>query len=268
MPRLIDSCGRNLILTIKTIMKILVSNDDGWQAPGILALAEAMRRIGDVKVVAPDRNCSAASNSLTLTHPIRAKQHQSGVYSVQGTPVDCVNIALNGLLEWQPDIVVSGINSGPNLGDDVVYSGTVAAAMEGRFHGLPAIAFSLAGHSDQFDHAAEIATQVVKRYLADPLPGNWLLNVNIPDTQGGTTDGLAATRLGHRHRGQNLIVQDDPRGERIFWIGPVGESADDEDGTDFHAIVNNKVSITPIEVDMTDRERVSEVYQWLGGEAS
>ncbi len=249
-------------------MKILVSNDDGWQAPGIQALADAMRRIGEVKLVAPDRNCSAASNSLTLSHPIRAKEQLPGVYSVQGTPVDCVNIALNGLLDWQPDIVVSGINSGPNLGDDVVYSGTVAAAMEGRFHGVPAFAFSLAGHSDQYDHAAEIAAELVSRYMAKPLTGNWLLNVNIPDTPGGKTAGMVTTRLGHRHRGQNLIVQDDPRGEQIFWIGPVGESADDQDGTDFHAIVNNQVSITPIEVDMTDHKRINELHQWLGGAQS
>ena len=250
-------------------MKILVSNDDGWQAPGIVALADAMRRIGEVKLVAPDRNCSAASNSLTLSHPIRAKEHVPGVYAVQGTPVDCVNIALNGLLDWQPDIVVSGINSGPNLGDDVVYSGTVAAAMEGRFHGIPAIAFSLAGYSDQFDHAAGVATDVVKRYMEKPLAGNWLLNVNIPDTDGEPmTTVMETTRLGHRHRGQNVIVQNDPRGEQIFWIGPVGESADDENGTDFHAIANNLVSITPIEVDMTDHGRINDLQQWLVGAQS
>ncbi|MEM7259685.1 MAG: 5'/3'-nucleotidase SurE [Pseudomonadota bacterium] len=245
-------------------MKILVSNDDGWQAPGITALATAMKALGDVKVVAPDRNCSAASNSLTLTHPIRAKETLPNTYAIQGTPVDCVNIALNGLLDWQPDIVVSGINSGPNLGDDVVYSGTVAAAMEGHFHGLPAIAFSLAGYTDQFDTAAVVATDIVKRYMASPLDGQWLLNVNIPDVSGEALNAPMVTRLGNRHRGQNVIIQEDPRGERIFWIGPVGESADDQAGTDFHAIANNSVSITPIQVDMTNHNQISELNRWMG----
>lgn len=246
-------------------MKILVTNDDGWQAPGIQALAEAMRNLGDVTVVAPDRNCSAASNSLTLTHPIRAKQQSDAVYSVQGTPVDCVNIALNGLLDWRPDLVVSGINSGPNLGDDVVYSGTVAAAMEGRFHGVPAIAFSLAGHTEQYDGAAETALEIVTRFMANPLSGENLLNINIPAVPADKISGTVATRLGNRHRAQNLIVQDDPRGERIFWIGPVGDSADDKEGTDFHAIANNQVSVTPIEVDMTQHARLSSVSEWLLG---
>lgn len=243
-------------------MKILVSNDDGWQAPGIKALADAMRALGEVKVVAPDRNCSAASNSLTLTHPIRVKETLPGVYAVQGTPVDCVNIALNGLLDWQPDLVVSGINSGPNLGDDVVYSGTVAAAMEGHFHGYPAIAFSLAGYSDQFEAAARVATQTVKHFIAQPLDGQWLLNVNIPDSD--SPEAAVVTRLGNRHRGQNVIVQDDPRGERIFWIGPVGESADDEAGTDFFAIAHNKTSISPLQVDMTDHRQIDDLTKWVG----
>lgn len=247
-------------------MKILVSNDDGWQAPGINALADAMRRLGEVKVVAPDRNCSAASNSLTLTHPIRAKETLPEVFSVQGTPVDCVNIALNGLLDWQPDIVVSGINSGPNLGDDVVYSGTVAAAMEGHFHGYPAIAFSLAGHSDQFASAASVAADIVSRFMANPLDGSWLLNVNIPDVSKEEMGAPVVTRLGNRHRGQNLIVQDDPRGERIFWIGPVGDSADDVEGTDFYAVAHNSVSISPIQVDMTDHRQISDLKNWMGTE--
>lgn len=244
-------------------MKILVTNDDGWQAPGIQALAEAMRGLGDVKVAAPDRNCSAASNSLTLSQPIRAKEQSDGVFAIQGTPVDCVNVALNGLFDWQPDIVVSGINSGPNLGDDVVYSGTVAAAMEGRFHGIPAIAFSLAGHTEQYSAAAAIATDIVQKWMADPLARDSLLNINIPAVAFDQITGTTATRLGNRHRAQNLIVQDDPRGERIFWIGPVGDSADDKEGTDFHAIANDQVSVTPIEVDMTHHKRVHEVSEWL-----
>lgn len=249
-------------------MKVLVTNDDGWQAPGINALADAMREIAEVKVVAPDRNCSAASNSLTLTHPIRAKQQADGVFAVQGTPVDCVNIALNGLLDWQPDLVVSGINSGPNLGDDVVYSGTVAAAMEGRFHGYPAIAFSLAGHTEKYDVAAQTAAKIVKRFMADPLAGDSLLNINIPAVAMDEIAGIKVTRLGNRHRAQNLIMQDDPRGERIFWIGPVGESADDKEGTDFHAIANKLVSVTPIEVDMTQHASIAHFDEWLLGDVA
>lgn len=248
-------------------MKILVTNDDGWQAPGIQALANAMRSLGEVQVVAPDRNCSAASNSLTLTHPIRAKLQADNVYSVQGTPVDCVNIALNGLLDWSPDLIVSGINSGPNLGDDVVYSGTVAAAMEGRFHKIPAIAFSLAGHTEQYDGAAHTASNIVKHFMADPLSGESLLNVNVPAVPVDKISGTMVTRLGNRHRAQNLIVQDDPRGERIFWIGPVGQSADDKEGTDFHAIANNQVSVTPIDVDLTQHTGLSDVREWLLGSA-
>jgi len=184
---------------------------------------------------------------------------------VQGTPVDCVNIALNGLLDWQPDLVVSGINSGPNLGDDVLYSGTVAAAMEGRFHGYPALAFSLAGHTENYDAAAATAVTIVQRFIAQPLRGDSLLNINIPAVAAGKISGTRATRLGSRHRESNLISQHDPRGERIFWIGPVGESSDCDEGTDFHAIANNQVSITPIEVDMTNHAKINHVSEWLQG---
>lgn len=244
-------------------MKILVTNDDGWQAPGIQALAHAMADLGEVIIVAPDRNCSAASNSLTLTHPIRVKKPSEGVFAVQGTPVDCVNVALNGLFDWQPDIVVSGINSGPNLGDDVVYSGTVAAAMEGYFHGYPAIAFSLAGHTEQYEVAASVASDIVGLFMASPVHDNSLINVNIPAVSREQINGTVAARLGSRHRSKNLIAQDDPRGEQIFWIGPVGNSADDEEGTDFHAIANHQVSVTPIDVDMTHHSRLSKVDNWL-----
>jgi len=245
-------------------MNILVSNDDGWQAPGITALAEAMRALGDVKVVAPDRNCSAASNSLTLTHPIRVKQPMPSVYAVQGTPVDSVHVALNGLFDWKPDIVVSGINSGPNLGDDVVYSGTVAAAMEGHFHGYPSIAFSLAGDTDRFEAAASVAANTVKRFMESPIDGQWLLNINIPDVEENKLQGAVVTRAGKRHRGQNLIIEHDPRGERIFWIGPVGDSVDDVEGTDFHAIAHNKISISPLQVDITDHSQLSDLANWVG----
>ncbi len=244
-------------------MKILVTNDDGWQAPGINALTEAMKTIGEVRVVAPDRNCSAASNSLTLAYPIRVKEQSPGVYSVQGTPVDCVYVALNGLFDWQPDIVVSGINSGPNMGDDVLYSGTVAAAMEGRFHGYPAFAFSLAGHTERYEAAATVAANMVRRFVADPLAGDSLLNINIPAGPFESITGAVATRLGLRGREKKLVEQDDPRGERIFWIGPVSKPVDNKEGTDFHAIANQQVSVTSLSVDLTHHSRSTELSDWL-----
>ena len=250
-------------------MKILVSNDDGWQSPGISALAESMRSIADVRVVAPDRNCSAASNSLTLAQPIRVKEHLPNVHAVQGTPADCVNIALNGLLDWVPDLVVSGINAGPNLGDDVLYSGTVAAATEGRFLGLPAIAFSLAGDdSGGYEAAGRVAADIVRTLGDLKVPADTILNVNIPPCEYSQIEGLIATRLGSRHQSQQVVTQVDPRGEKIYWIGGVGDSADDGPGTDFHAINNNCVSVSPIKVDMTNQQLVSVVEGWLSGVAA
>ncbi len=249
-------------------MKILVSNDDGWHAPGILALAEAMRDLAEVKVVAPDRNCSAASNSLTLSRPIRITEQGDGIYSAEGTPVDCVNIALNGLLDWVPDLVVSGINAGPNLGHDVVYSGTVAAAMEGRFHGYPAVAFSLAGYTGHYETGARVATEIIKRCIQKPLPENSILNVNIPSVPYDQLQGREVTRLGSRHPSQEAIKQIDPRGEPIYWIGGIGEALDDAEGTDFHAIHSDRVSVTPLDVDMTHHRRVSLLDDWLLGSAA
>ncbi|OED39741.1 5'/3'-nucleotidase SurE [Chromatiales bacterium (ex Bugula neritina AB1)] len=249
-------------------MRILVSNDDGWHAPGILALAEAMRELADVRVVAPDRNRSAASNSLTLSRPIRITDHGEGVYSAEGTPVDCVNLALNGLFDWTPDLVVSGINNGPNLGHDVVYSGTVAAAMEGRFHGVPAVAFSLAGFTGHYETAARISAEIIKRCIEYPLPEHSILNVNIPSVPYRQLQGREVTRLGSRHPSQNAIRQLDPRGEPIYWIGGIGEALDDAEGTDFHAIHSNRVSVTPLDVDMTHHHRVSMLDDWLPGSAA
>ena len=247
-------------------MNILISNDDGWQAPGIVALAEAVQEFANIKVVAPDRNRSAASNSLTLMYPIRATEQKTDGYSVDGTPADCVNLALNGLFDWQPDMVISGINAGPNLGDDVLYSGTVAAAMEGFFHGLPAMAFSLADYKGRFDVAARVAVDVIKRCTDCPLLEDNILSINIPALKPEDAGDLTVTRLGRRSRSRNSgIVQTDPRGENVYWIGAVGKPHDTDDGTDFYAIANGEVSVTPISPDMTDHARITPLSQWFSG---
>ncbi|HAT9039809.1 TPA: 5'/3'-nucleotidase SurE [Legionella pneumophila subsp. pneumophila] len=233
-------------------MKILVSNDDGVLAPGIKILANELSTLGEVKVVAPDRNRSGASNSLTLTQPLRVKQLDNGYYSVDGTPTDCVHLALTGFLEPIADIVVSGINEGANLGDDVLYSGTVAAAMEGRYLGLPAIAISMVGDNIQhYETAAIIAKQLVIKLSANKLPTQTILNVNVPDLPLNQIRGLQVTRLGTRHSAEPIIKEYDPRGRPIYWVGPPGIEADAGAGTDFFAIKTGHVSITPLHLDMT-----------------
>ncbi|MFO2819843.1 5'/3'-nucleotidase SurE [Legionella pneumophila serogroup 1] len=233
-------------------MKILVSNDDGVLAPGIKFLANELSTLGEVKVVAPDRNRSGASNSLTLTQPLRVKQLDNGYYSVDGTPTDCVHLALTGFLEPIADIVVSGINEGANLGDDVLYSGTVAAAMEGRYLGLPAIAISMVGDNIQYyETAAIIAKQLVIKLSANKLPSQTILNVNVPDLPLSQIRGLQVTRLGTRHSAEPIIKEYDPRGRPIYWVGPPGIEADAGAGTDFFAIKTGHVSITPLHLDMT-----------------
>ena len=245
-------------------MRILIANDDGYQSPGIGALHVAMKRLGETTVVAPDRNRSGASNSLTLTHPVPVHRHSDDVYSVEGTPADCVNIALSGLLETGVDIVVSGINDGPNMGDDVLYSGTVAAAMEGRFLGQSAIALSMATHEpSHFETAAEIAEQLVIQLSRAPLPANTILNVNVPDIAMEQVQGLRLTRLGTRHPSANAITQKSPRGDTLYWIGLAGAINDCSDGTDFHAISQNYVSITPLTVDLTNVDALQPVGDWL-----
>lgn len=232
-------------------MKILVSNDDGVLAPGIKILANELSTLGEVKVVAPDRNRSGASNSLTLTQPLRVKQLDNGYYSVDGTPTDCVHLALTGFLE-PTDIVVSGINEGANLGDDVLYSGTVAAAMEGRYLGLPAIAISMVGDNIQhYETAAIIAKQLVIKLSANKLPSQTILNVNVPDLPLNQIRGLQVTRLGTRHSAEPIIKEYDPRGRPIYWVGAPGIEADAGAGTDFFAIKTGHVSITPLHLDMT-----------------
>ena len=255
-------------------MNILISNDDGWQAPGIVALAEAVQEFANIKVVAPDRNRSAASSSLTLMYPIRATEQKADWYSVDGTPADCVNLALNGLFDWQPDMVISGINAGPNLGDDVLYSGTVAAAMEGFFHGVPGLAFSLADYKGRFDLAAQVAVDVIKRCTDCPLLKDNILSINIPamepeDAADLDVTRLAVTRLGRRSRARNSgIVQTDPRGENVYWIGSVGKPHDTDAGTDFYAVANGEVSVTPVSPDMTDHARITPLTEWLSGGAA
>lgn len=245
-------------------MRILIANDDGYLAPGIRTLHQAMRMLGEATIVAPDRNRSGASNSLTLSHPVHAKQHESDVYSLEGTPTDCVNIALSGLLQEDADMVISGINDGPNMGDDVLYSGTVAAAIEGRHLGHPALAVSMANHEPSYySTAAKVVTQLVDQLKEVPLPSDTILNINVPDLPFEKIKGLQATRLGTRHPSKNAIRQLSPRGETVYWIGAAGEVADDGPGTDFGATKAGYVSVTPLQIDLTRLDSVAQVGQWL-----
>ncbi|WP_435532838.1 5'/3'-nucleotidase SurE [Vibrio hippocampi] len=246
-------------------LKILISNDDGVHAQGIRALGKALSDIAQVTIVAPDRNRSGASNSLTLEQALRVSEIEPNVYSVQGTPTDCVHFALNELMKDDlPDIVVSGINHGANLGDDVLYSGTVAAAMEGHFLGVQSIAFSLVGNQN-FDTAAMIARQLVERHLSHRIPTNRLLNINIPDKTELSLDDIEVTRLGARHHAENMIKQLDPRGHEIYWLGPPGKEQDAGAGTDFYAIEQGNISITPLQVDLTAHESIGAMERWISG---
>ncbi|MBS0458211.1 MAG: 5'/3'-nucleotidase SurE [Proteobacteria bacterium] len=248
-------------------MRVLVSNDDGVDAPGIRILAARLRAVGhEVWVVAPDRDRSGASNSLTLDQPVRVTQIDERSWRVYGTPTDCVHVALGGLLDHEPDMVVSGINSSANLGDDVIYSGTVAAAMEGRFLGLPAIAVSCASHEHSATHyetAARAAVEITTRLLVDPLPADTILNVNVPDCPWEQLRGFVVGRLGQRHRGAPCIRQVDPRGRPVWWIGPAGDAQDAGPGTDFDAVKNGHVAITPIQVDLTRHQALGKVASWV-----
>jgi 5'-nucleotidase len=245
-------------------MNILISNDDGYQSRGIKALADALTAIAEVRVVAPDRDRSGASNSLTLDTPIRARTADNGYTSVDGTPTDCVHLAITGLLEHEPDMVVAGINAGANLGDDVLYSGTVAAAMEGRFLGFPALAISLAGGQPKhFDTAARVAVELVQRVMSGSLPADTILNVNVPDLPWDALAGMQATRLGHRHKSEPVVEMQDPRGRPVYWVGPAGTEQDAGPGTDFHAVRTGHVSITPLDVDLTRYEAIDTLASWL-----
>lgn len=245
-------------------MKILISNDDGVHAPGLARLADALGKIADIMVVAPDRNRSGVSNSLTLENPLRVITAANGFYSVNGTPTDCVHIAITGLLKEMPDMVVSGINEGSNLSDDVLYSGTVAAATEGRFLGLPAIAVSLAGpRCEHYDTAALVAKQLVEQLRNSPLTFDTILNVNVPDVPFSELKGIQVTRLGTRHIAEPTIKSLDPRGRKIYWIGQPGPEQDAGPGTDFYAVNSGYVSITPLQLDLTQYKVLDELSSWV-----
>lgn len=247
-------------------MHILISNDDGYFAPGIAALEKALQGLGQITVVAPERDRSGASNSLTLDRPLAVRKAASGYYYVNGTPTDCVHVAITGLLDRKPDLVVSGINDGANMGDDTIYSGTVAAATEGFLLGVPAIAFSLVhkGHA-HLESAARAARQLVERFVADPvLPqAPVLLNVNIPNRPFEELSGPVLTRLGKRHPTESVIRATNPRGETVYWIGPAGAAREAGPGTDFHATEQGQISVTPLQVDLTHDGLSSATAAWL-----
>jgi 5'-nucleotidase len=250
-------------------VRILISNDDGYRARGIIALRDALKGLGDLTVVAPDRNRSGASNSLTLEIPLRVNQAEPDVYFVQGTPTDCVHLAISGLFPFEPDMVVSGINDGSNLGDDVLYSGTVAAATEGRFLGKSAVAISLntdglrGDATRHFETAAHYARVIVQRLQAAPLDRATILNVNVPNIPLGEVKGIKTARLGNRHRSEAVVRAEDPKGRPVYWVGPAGASQDAGPGTDFHAIAEGFVSVTPLTVDLTNHAALDSVRTWL-----
>ena len=247
-------------------MHILVSNDDGYRAPGLSAMVEAVSDFGEVTVIAPNQDRSGASNSLTLTVPIRVEQIENGYFVCSGTPTDCVHLGITGLMPQEPDMIISGINNARNLGDDVLYSGTVGAAMEGRFLGLPAIAVSLAGDDPvHFDTAGNVVRQLLEKMLQTPLSPSNILNINVPDLPRDQINGWQATRLGGRDRACPAVRATDPVGKDIYWIGAAGVEQDAGPGTDFFAIAQGYVSITPLTADMTDRTRLAELDEWLGG---
>ena len=245
-------------------MRILLSNDDGYLAPGLACLARALIPLAHVDVVAPERDRSGASNSLTLTQPLRVQKADNGFHFVDGTPTDCVHLAITGLLQMEPDIVIAGINRGANLGDDVIYSGTVAAAMEGRFLGLPAMAVSLTGKTGvHFETAAQVVVRLLEKLQRESLPADTILNVNVPDVPVAELAGFEATRLGHRHKAEPVVRANDPHGNPVYWVGAPGPEADAGPGTDFHAIRHQFVSITPLHVDLTRYTAMDQVSTWL-----
>lgn len=249
-------------------MKILISNDDGVHAPGLAILANALSELGQVRVIAPDRNRSGASNSLTLYNPLRVRKLDNNFHSVAGTPTDCVHLAITGLFDEDPDIVIAGINAGANLGDDVIYSGTVAAATEGRMLGIPAMAISLVCTNHEckhFETAAAVAKMLAMQLFSNPLPAQTILNVNVPDMPLAELKGIEVVRLGTRHRAEPTIKSVDPRGNTIYWIGPPGLEQDAGPGTDFHAISSGKVSITPLQLDLTNYQAFEQLSGWLNG---
>ncbi len=245
-------------------MKILLSNDDGYFAPGLNILAEHIAKIADITVVAPERNRSGASNSLTLDRPLSVKKASNGFFYVNGTPTDCVHIALTGLMDTMPDMVISGINDGANMGDDTIYSGTVAAAMEGYLLGIPSIAVSMSQHnSTYFETAARVAVELIQHYQKNGFSTPTLLNVNVPDIPYEELQGRTVTRLGKRHKAEPVVQLKTPRNETVYWVGAAGQPNDGGIGTDFYAVANKQVSISPIQVDLTCHAQLNDIKQWL-----
>ncbi len=245
-------------------MRILVSNDDGYFSPGIALLAERLQALGEVTVVAPERDRSGASNSLTLDRPLAVRRAANGFWFVNGTPTDCVHIAVTGMLDFQPDVVVSGINLGANMGDDTIYSGTVAAAMEGFLLGIPSIAVSLASRTARhLETAAELAHGLVERLARDPIRQPVLLNLNVPDVPAASLAGVEVTRLGRRHKAESVVKVQTPRGETAYWVGPAGGAAEAGPGTDFYAVECRRASITPLQVDLTQHGQLGLVKDWM-----
>jgi 5'-nucleotidase len=245
-------------------MRILLSNDDGYFAPGIEALARTLSALGTVTVVAPERDRSGASNSLTLDRPLMVRKASNGFHYINGTPTDCVHLAVTGLLDALPDVVVSGINHGANMGDDTIYSGTVAAATEGFLLGIPSIAISLvAAGNDHFATAAQVARELIERYTRQSLGESVLLNVNVPDVPHADLRGIDVTRLGKRHKAEPVVKAVNPRGEPIYWVGAAGSAQDAGEGTDFYAVSQRRVSVTPLQVDLTRVQQIDAVRRWL-----
>ncbi len=251
-------------------MLILISNDDGYSAPGIEVLAAHLSTLADVVVVAPESDRSGASNSLTLDRPLSLKRAANvgnacgGFYFVNGTPTDCVHLAVTGMLDQKPDMVVSGINFGANMGDDTLYSGTVAAATEGYLLGVPAIAISLCSKEGaHFETAARVAVQLVQRFMDNPMAEPVLINVNVPDVPYADLQGMEVTRLGRRHKAEPVIKTKNPRGETVYWVGPAGAAQDAGEGTDFYAVANHRVSLTPLQIDLTHRGQSALLNSWL-----
>lgn len=244
--------------------RILVCNDDGYFAPGIEALVRALSDLADITVVAPEQDRSGASNSLTLDRPLMLKRAANGFNYVNGTPTDCVHLAVTGMLSELPDMVVSGINLGANMGDDTIYSGTVAAATEGYLLGIPALAFSLDSRSvGNLPTAAQVAREIVARWLRQPFPEPTLLNVNVPDVEPAKLHGIKTTRLGKRHKAEPVIRMKTPRNETCYWVGAAGAAQDAGEGTDFFAVANGFASVTPLQIDLTHVRQMSEVDRWF-----
>lgn len=245
-------------------MRILLSNDDGYFAPGLDCLAKALSRIAEVVVVAPERNRSGASNSLTLDRPLILRQAHNGFYYVNGTPTDCVHLAVTGMLDIMPDMVISGINDGANMGDDTIYSGTVAAATEGFLLGVPSLAISLADISDgNFSTASQVTVEMVERFKQKKFQSPILLNINVPDIEYVKLKGIDVTRLGRRHKAEAVIKTKSPRDEVVYWVGAAGDAQDAGEGTDFFSVRNDRVSVTPLQIDLTQYDKLNMVKEWL-----